>query len=275
MPDFIFFLFIVLLLAGSVFVYRFVGKKEFAKFDFVQFVYAFVVAPVVFIWFKTFLHGLLQNQTELLLSPQTIFLIDTAFSVYFLYIFAFIVIHSLTKSFRVKMLKNPLHDLFHHSEYFHLWLTHVITFAGGMVTVAFFSVVNAFIPATINLGINSFYSIIVLAIASGVAFFIGLWMSDPRQDEANFMRIMKLVAAVLFIVLVGVYFGFNPAFSSEYVFFWFGLFAFASIVSCSAFAYKSVRAKNFFERVVERFIPKDHLKDHFKNIQLFKNKKAR
>jgi len=273
MPDFIFFLFLIFLLALSIFVYRFHGRKEFVKFDIVQFIYAFVVAPIIFVWFKTFLYGLLQSELSPAVTPRTLFLIDTAFSVYFLYIFAFVVIHSLTKSFQLKSEKDPLYDLFHHSEYFHLWLTHIITFAGIMISVTFFAVLNIFFPVPIEMSKPWFYVMMILSVAAGGLFFIGLWMSDPRQDEANFMRIMKLLAAVLFIFLVGVYFAFSPAFNPQYMFFWVGLLAFASIVSCSAFAYKSVKVKSFFERFSERFIPQDLLGSHFKNVQLFKKNK--
>jgi hypothetical protein len=193
---------------------------------------------------------------------------DTAFSVYFLYVFAFIVIHSLTKSFQLQTEKDPLYDLFHHSEYFHLWLTHLVTYVGAMTIVAFFAGFNVFFPLSLELGRIGFYSSIFLAIICGALFFVALWIADPKQDGANFMRIMKLIAAVLFIILVGVYFVFNPAFNSQYLFFWFGLFSFASVVSCSAFAYKSVKAKNFFERFVE----KHSNNQSFKNIQLFRKK---
>jgi hypothetical protein len=249
MLDFVFFLFLIILLAISVFIYRFHGRKEIVRFDIVQFSYAFVVAPVIFVWFKTFLHGLLQSQTDFLLTPRMIFMIDTVFSVYFLYMFGFIVIHSLTKSFQLQSSKDPLYDLFHHSEYFHLWLTHLITYAGSMIMIVFFAVLNVFLPLTIQLHHFIVYVVIMVGVVSGILFFVVLWMADPKQDEANFMRIMKMLAAILFIGLVGVYFGFNPALSSQYLFFWFGLFTFASIVSCSAFAYKSVKAKHFFERL--------------------------
>lgn len=267
MSDFIFFLVLIFLLAMSVFVYRYHGRKEVIRFDLVQFVYSFILAPVGFVWFKTFLYGLMQTELNQGFSSRSLFIIDTAFSVYFLYLFAFIVIHSLTKSFQLKAADDPLYDLFHDNEYFHLWLTHIVIFGGSMFLGAFFALVNVLFPLDIVATRPVMIATIVIGVLSGILFFIMLWMADPKQEGANFLRLMKLIAAAVFIFLVGIYFTLDPAFSAQYIFFWWCLFSFAGMVGCSAFAYKSVRAQNLFTRLVDK-ISKN---TSFKNIQLFKD----
>lgn len=266
MSDFLFFILLIFLLALSIFVYRFHGKKELIKFDIVQFIYSFVLAPIGFVWFKTFLYGLLQTELHQGFSSRSLFIIDTAFSVYFMYLFAFIVIHSLTKSFQLKSARDPLYDIFHHSEYFHLWLTHLVVFAGSMILVGFFAVINVFFPLEFNVAKPLFYSIAGSGFVAGILFFVALWLADPKQEGANFLRLMKLLAALIFIILVAVYFTFSPSFSSMYLFFWMSLFAFAGVVGCSAFAYKSVTVQSWFSRLVSK-ITKNH---SIKNVQLFK-----
>lgn len=266
MSDFIFFLVLIFLLATSVFVYRYHGRKEVIRFDLVQFIYSFVLAPVGFVWFKTFLYSLMQSELNQGFSSRTLFIIDTAFSVYFLYLFAFVVIHSLTKSFQLKAADDPLYDLFHDNEYFHLWLTHIVIFGGSMFLAAFFALVNVLFPLGLVASRPVMMLITVLGVFSGILFFVSLWMADPKQEGANFLRLMKLVAAAVFIFLVGIYFTLDPAFSADYVFFWWCLFAFAGIVGCSAFAYKSVRAQTLFSRLVFKLTKNTA----FTNIQLFK-----
>jgi hypothetical protein len=266
MSDFIFFLVLIFLLALSVFVYRYHGRKEVIRFDLVQFVYSFVLAPVGFVWFKTFLYSLMQSELNQGFSSRSLFIIDTAFSVYFLYLFAFVVIHSLTKSFQLKAADDPLYDLFHDNEYFHLWLTHIVIFGGSMLMTTFFATINLFFPFDFQANRPMMVSVTSFGAFSGVLFFVALWMADPKQEGANFLRLMKLIAAAIFVFLVGIYFAIDPTFSGEYVFFWWSLFAFAGVVGCSAFAYKSVRAQSLFTRLVNK-ITRNQV---FTNIQLFK-----
>jgi hypothetical protein len=266
MSDFLFFILLIFLLALSIFVYRFNGKKELIKFDIVQFIYSFVLAPIGFVWFKTFLYSLLQTELRQGFSSRSIFIIDTAFSVYFMYIFAFVVIHSLTKSFQIKTVEDPLYDIFHHSEYFHLWLTHIVFFGGSMLMLTFFAIVNIYFPLDFSANKSLFYVLVFSGFLAGVLFFISLWMADPKQEGAHFLRLMKLLAGLIFVILVGMYFTFSPPFSAQYLFFWWNLFGFAGVTSCSAFAYKSVRAHSLFTRLVTKITKNSSIT----NIQLFK-----
>lgn len=98
------FLFVIplLTLVSGVLLYGQHGKKEFLKLDFVQFMYSFVIAPVMFVWLKSFLFFILRNELNFRLSISEIFIVDTIYSTLVMFIFAFVVIHSLTKSFNLK-----------------------------------------------------------------------------------------------------------------------------------------------------------------------------
>lgn len=250
---------------SAIVVYRLNGRREFLKLDLVQFFYAFILSPVLFVWLKTFLFFLLRVEANISLSTGQLFLIDTIFSIFFLYVFAFIVIHSLTKSFNLKRTVDPLHDLFEHSEFFHLWLTHLIMYLGGMILLTILATINIWFPLEILLGENSFYLLFISGFISGFLMFMIVWLSDPKQEKANFMRVMKLSFGFFFLIHVVLYFVFNPPFSPALGLYWWSLNAFTALVICSLFAYKSERALGFFER----------FSDYFKhstwgnNIQLF------
>jgi hypothetical protein len=173
-------------------------------------------------------------------------MIDTGFSVVAMFIFAFVMVHSLTKSFNLKLYKDPLHDLFLHSEYFHLWLTHLVLFIGMMVLVTFFSIVNLYIPLEIYAAKEVFLGFLGLSWVIGLFGFMAVWMSDIEQ--ANFMRIMKLCFAFFFLIHVLVYFFYDPSFSMRYGVYWFGLMMFAAASTVSLFAEKSERATSFIQR---------------------------
>lgn len=249
-------------------VYRLNGKREFLKLDLVQFFYAFILSPVLFVWLKTFLYFLLRVEANVVLSQGQLFLFDTIYSTFFLYVFAFVVIHSLTKSFNLKQTHDPLYDIFEHSEFFHLWLTHLIMYLGGMVLLTLVAISNIWFPLDLQLAEPLFYILFASGFVSGFLIFMIVWLSDPKQERANFMRLMKLSFGFFFLIHVVLYFVFNPPFSPALGLYWWSLNAFTALVVCSLFAYKSEKALTFFEKV------SDILK-HSKwgeNIQLFKKK---
>ena len=248
--------------------YRFIGRRQLLRLDFVQFFYMFVCAPLLFVWGKSFLFFLMRNEVDIRLSQTELFIVDTAFSLIALYIFAFVVIHSVTKTFNVRSSQDPLYDIFSHSEYFHLWLTHLVMYGGGMLLLTLIGLANVAFPLDTDMPNTWFYVTCVSGIFSGTIIFLGVWLSDPKQAR-NFMRIMKLLYGIFFIIHVMVYFTFNPYFSPNYLLFWWSLLVFATTVSHSLFAYKSVRAKSFIERFSDRF---KHGEWDFR-IQLFSNKK--
>jgi hypothetical protein len=209
----------------------------------------------------------LRNELQLGLSTSELLIIDTAFSTGFLYIYAFVVMHSLTKSFNLKMSSDdPLYDLFIHSEYIHLWLSHIVTFVGVMAIMTFFSALNLFFPLQLVLSKALFYAICGVGLVSGLILFVGIWNSDPKQENAHFMRLMKLAFGFFFIIHVVLLFLFDPSFSANYLAFWYTAALFTMTVVVSLFAYKSPRAQNLLGRLADLF---KHEAWHFR-AQLFK-----
>lgn len=251
---------------SAITLYRLNGRKEFLKLDLVQFFYAFILAPALFVWLKTFLYYLLRSEVAINLGTGLLFVIDTLFSVLFLYIFAFVVIHSLTKSFWLQRSKDPLYNLFEHSEFFHLWLTHLIMYVGSMAIVSILSSFNLFFPLDIEMTRSAFYVVFGSGFVSGLFVFMIVWLSDPKQEEANFMRLMKLFFGFFFLIHVVLYFVFNPPFTPALGLYWWSLNLFTALVICSLFAYKSERALTMFDKIAAYF---KHSKwGH--NIELFK-----
>lgn len=253
---------------SGVLLYRHNGKREILKLDLVQFFYAFVIAPLFFVWLKSLVYLLIRKEMGASLSSTAIFVYDTAFSVIALYVFAFVVIHAVTASFQRKMLKDPLHDIFAHSEFFHLWLTHIVMYTGAQLILSVVAALNLFFPLELALTAQSIYLLCTAGIVTGVFGFLGVWLSDPKQDGANFMRLMKVLFGFFFILHVVAYFVITPGFDTRAGVFWFSFFFFSTLVGCSLFVYRSERAQTLFERLstIMKF------KDWGENIQLFKHK---
>lgn len=243
------------------------GKREFLKLDLVQFFYAFVIAPLLFIWLKTFLYVLLTTEINAGLSQLQIFMIDSGFSLICLYVFAFVVIHSLTATFNRKITRDPLYDIFAHSEFFHLWLSHLVMFGGGLAIITITAFFNIFFPLDMEIAKSLFYLLCFTGVVSGAGCFMIVWLSDPRQEGARFMRVMKLLFGIFFILYSVVYFIFTPSFNASQGLFWWSFSAVATLAAFSLFTYRSVRVYTLFERISNKF-------KHYKwgnNIQLFKD----
>lgn len=252
---------------SGVLVYPHNGKREFLKLDLVQFFYAFIVAPLLFVWIKSFIFILLKTELGDALSSLQLFIIDTAFSLVSLYVFAFVVIHSLTATFNRRIVRDPLYDLFAHSEFFHLWLSHIVMFSGLLSILTIMAFLNVFLPLSLVISKVWFYVLCGSGILGGLVAFMMVWLSDPRQEGARFMRLMKLMFGIFFILYCVVYFVFAPSFTAERSMYWWSFAAVSTLVACSLFTYKSTRAYTWFERVSDRF---KHLK-WGSNIQLFKD----
>jgi hypothetical protein len=252
---------------SGILVYPHNGKREFLKLDLVQFFYAFIVAPLMFVWLKSFMYILLKTELGDALSSGQLFIIDTAFSLLSLYIFAFVVIHSLTATFNRRIVRDPLYDMFAHSEFFHLWLSHIVMFGGLMAVLTIIGIANVFLPLNMSLTKPLFYLLCGSGIVAGLLSFMMVWLSDPRQEGARFMRLMKLMFGIFFILFCVVYFIFAPSFTAERGMYWWSFSAITSLAACSFFTYKSTRAYTWVERLSNRF---KHLK-WGSNIQLFKD----
>lgn len=208
---------------SSLYLYQHTGKREILKFDLVQFVYAFILAPIVYIWLKSFLFVFLVSELNLHLSVTDLFIADTVLTIIFLYVFAFLVIHSLTKSFELKRLRDPFYDIFQHSEFFHLITSHVILYVGAVILITIISTVNVFIPLSVANNMAVFYISLLLGFIVGVIVYTGLLLTDDEFDirYPRFEMFVELLFIVFFIYNIGLYFYFRPSFDLAYVMYWF------------------------------------------------------
>lgn len=249
----------------GIFIYKFQDRKlEIFKLDIIQFVYLFVLAPTLYVWLKSFLFYIVRNELDLRLSVTDLFVIDTTFSVLAFIVMAAIAMHSLTKTFRLKREFDPHFDIFHLSEYFHLWWTHIVIWGGGMLLASFVSISNVLIPfQVISATKTQFYSLLLIGLLSGPITFFALWLSDAKQGD--FMRIMKLFMAFFVLVHVVVYFIFEPAFTMANAGYWFIFFNLFSAVLCSSLFERYEKTSG-----IRRFFT--HLGWGENNIELFGNK---
>jgi len=237
----------IFVFASAILMYRMTGKLQFLKLDLVQFLYAFVISPVFFIWLKSFIFFLLRSELDLRLTIGEIFTLDTIFSVVFLYIYAFVVIHSLTKTFDLHKKRNPLLDVYEMSEYFHLDYSHLGIYLSGALLLSVGAISNLFFPLELLHVKSVFYSLISMGLLTGVTIFTGLWMYE--SPEPKFMRWVKLIIGFFFLVFASIYFIFDPTFSTPYILYWAGFSIFTSLVFLSLFAESREEKKKFWQRL--------------------------
>lgn len=241
--------------------YRLNGRREIFKFDLVQFLYAFVMSPLFFIWLKTVLFLLLRTDLNLRLTINQLFLVDTVLSVLFMYVYAFVVIHSLTASFKLKLSKDPISDLFEMSEYFHLWLSHIVMYIGLMILSTGFALANLFYPLPLVFDRHHWYLLMGIAFAAGGVGFAAIWLADPNQG--HFLRMMKLALGFFSIILLLAYFIFDPPLTANYGVYWFAITGFFSSVFFALLANRSPRTRSWLDRL-------KHKSGWGDNISLFK-----
>lgn len=230
------FLFLLPLLAivSASILYRHNGKHEIMKFDLVQFVYAFVLMPLVFVWMKSFIFVSFKQQLNLGLSVTELFVVDTVFSTMFLFISAFVVIHSLTKSFDLRRVRDPLYDIFSHSEFFHQMLSHLAIYMGVALMMTGFALINLWVPFEIEIEHAAFYGVMGLAFLTGIVGFLAIWKYEA--PSAMFMRIMKLLIGFCFVLHGIGYLVSDVSFKPTYSAYWFSSFAFLAMVMMAVFA---------------------------------------
>jgi hypothetical protein len=223
--------------------YRQNGKKQFLKMDLVQFVYSFIVFPVLFIWGKSFLFYLLRYDAQRLLSPGEMFVLDTALSTILLYLYAFLIMHSLTKTFNLRRFRDPLYDIFTHSEYFHLWLTHLAMFFGMVTLVVFISAINIWMPFQMPLSKTYLGATFGLGSLFGLLLFAYAWLSNPEQGQ--FFRIVKLIFGLALVVHIVLYFWVDPPLNMSYALYWLCFMIFGTATFCSFLFERSAKAQRF------------------------------
>lgn len=240
--------------------YRRNGNHEIMRFDLVQFMYAFVLMPVAFVWMKSFIFFLLRTQLDVNLSIGEIFFIDSLYSTIFLFIYAFVVIHSLTTTFKLKVVADPFYEIFELSEYFHLWLSHLVVYFGVGILITLLAIINVFIPLNITENKTVLFGVLGLGYISGIMSYVSVLLGDPQQG--GFMRLMKLSFGLFFLIHVIVYFTLDPRFSVQHLVYWFSLMCFLGLVSVAVVARRSSKLNRFFEKF-------KHKKGWGVNIDLF------
>jgi hypothetical protein len=258
-----------LAMVSGLLLYRHIGKREILRLDMVQFFYAFVLTPALFVWSKSFLYYVVVGELGVRLSRAEMFIIDTVFSTVFLYTFAFIVIHSVTKSFSLRTATDPLYNLFQHSEYFHLWLSHLVLIIGSIAFVSIASFINAWFPLLLELPQPVFYIVCALGVAAGTVAYIGVLLADPKQHQTNLVRLVKLGFGITFLAHIMVYFIAAPSFSLSYGLYWWTFFLFGTTVVATLFSNRSERARTRMERITSWF---KHLHWDFR-LQLWDSQK--
>ena len=234
-------------LAIGVSIYRHTGKKEIFRFDVVQFLYAFVLVPLMYVCLKYFIFYDLKNELEINLSVEQMFFIDTVFSVIFLYASAIMVIHTLTKSFALKISQDPLHDLFAHSEYFHLWFSHIIIYNITLLIFVFLSVLNLFVPLEVPENKIALHLTLFIGVVSGLLAFKSIRYYNPPQKD-KFMRLMKIEFGLAYLLHQLIFIFSRPAFSIRYLMFWFCFLSFATVVLIFLFFDGGSRARKWLRK---------------------------
>lgn len=236
---------------SALYLYQHTGKKEILKFDLVQFAYAFVIAPIIYVWLKSFLFTLLVRELNLHLSVTDIFIADTVYTILFLYFFAFIIIHSLTKSFSLKRSRDPFYDIFQMSEFFHMITSHVVFYVGGAILFTLLSTINIFFPVTSATNNMLFYTSLFLGLVFGFIVYVGLLLTDDDFEEKypRFEMFIELLFGALFILDVGLYFYFRPEFDLGRVMYWVSLMAFAGFIVSSLLIERSQKLVAVLKRL--------------------------
>lgn len=221
----------VLAFIAALVVYKHNGKRELLRLDLVQFFYAFVLMPVFYVWLKSFLFFFLESQLHQVISQSALLFWDTVYSVLFMFLYAFVVIHSLTKSFELKRTKDPLYDLFEHSEYYHSWVTHITIFVIGMIISFLLAILNAWLDLPWVLSQFQFYAVLVTAMLVAGIVFKAVLISD--FGDFRFVKLMKLLAGIFFILHVAVGAIYDTPFSSEKAMYWYQFTVFLSLSTIS------------------------------------------
>jgi len=232
--------------------YRFQGKKNIFSFDLVQFLYNFIFTPLIFIWLKTVLYATLVSSELYHLTSKQLFLADSVFSLVMLYVYAFYTMHFLTKTFRLKN-ADPLYNLFTHSEYIHLWLSHIVMFAGTLLIFTALSLVNLFFPLKLFFSTPLFFLILLVGFVLGLAFYFVILISAVEQKKRlTLTRLVKLIVGLCFSVQLLGYFLFDPNLESKHVVYWGFLMFFTGIVLLTALDYRSSKTKKFLRIIFDK-----------------------
>ncbi len=228
----------LLIVVSSLVMYRFNGRREIFRMDMTQFLYTFIMGPVAFVWMKNFLFFLLRDELNLRLSVGEYLTIDTLFSVFFLYIYAFVVIHSLTKSLYISTeKKDDVYEFFAKSEFFHMDFSHYGIYLGTILFGVLLGFANLIFPFATDTQIftkSTFYGILLCSLIAGMLAHISLYLY--QSESAHFLKLIKFFLGLSFLVLALGYIILAPSFNSLYIVYWCVLSVIVSMVALSLFS---------------------------------------
>jgi len=174
--------------------------------------------------------------------------IDTAISISFLYFYAFGVIHSLTKTFSLRLERDPFYDIFAQSEYFHEFLSHVGMYSLSLIAVAFVGLLSIPFPLSIPVDKKLMWGLVVIALCMGLLAYFGLFgLTDKGVNYDIYKRLVKLTYGLCFVILAAASFFFSVSFSESYTVFWTVFFFFFSLTISTFFMNSSRRIYRFFD----------------------------
>lgn len=232
----------IFLVFGGIFLYRFDGRRTVFNIDFVQFVYAFLILPLMFVAMKVFLY---QTLSELaILTQRQLFAVDTLLSVLFLYLAAAKAVHAVTKSFSLKVKSTPGFDLFQLSEYLHMWWSHILMYVLALCIFTLFSLSNLVFPLVeSDLTRQGFLGSLLFGSIAGLFLYTIIW--NTKLSRGNFLNFMKFVFGIFFALHAVAYVRMRPGFSSEFLVFWMMFSLFLTTVLCSFLLERSRKAQKW------------------------------
>lgn len=246
----ILFLMPILILLSIVFLYRFSGKRLLMHFDLVQFLYSFVFYPLGYIWFKNFLYYIVRGELGVTISVGQWIAADTAITVVFMYFYAFGIIHSLTKTFSLQMSRDPLFDVFEHSEYFHEFITHIGMYFFVFIAAMILAIINLLFPLFLSISKPVFYGLLLSSIVLGIFAYFGLFgLTDKGIKYGLYRRIIKLTYGACFAVLILISFFFDPPFRSSLTVYWGMVAFFGALIASTFFINPTRRIWKIFEHL--------------------------
>lgn len=236
----------IFMILASMYLYRFSGRRELFHFDLVQFLYSFLIYPLGYVWMKNFLFVLLTQENGMQFSPGRWMVIDTIFTIFFLYFYAFGIIHSLTKTLSLQLNRDPLFDLFEQFKYFHEFLSHVGMYCGTFFVISVLSLANTLFPFAVTLHRNTFWGLVAFGWTTGIFLYIGLFfLTDKGVQYARYKKLIRLTYGASFVLHIIAYLILTPAFNLHYAAYWLTFCLLTSLVMCTFFLHPTDRVLRY------------------------------
>jgi len=134
---------------------------------------------------------------------------------------------------------------------------------GGMILLTLLSLINLYIPIQISMSSTAFWMSIFGGVILGIIAYSGYWLSLFSE---TFLKIIKLLIGLFWLIHMIAYIIGSPSFSSPYVVYWVIFTAYTTQLVVSFFFEKSEKITNF----IEQFSHKEEWSAKHKNYKLSK-----